>query len=66
VSYVRGDIGFVAVFVWALAGIAVKHSGTPAMLWSASIGAGLLALSLLYTVPNRRRSLASSAPATTR
>ncbi len=57
-SYVRADIGFVAVFVWALIGIAVKFSATPLMLWSAAIGAALLVASLFYTVPNRRRRLA--------
>jgi len=62
-SYVRADIGFVAVFVWALAGIAVKQSSTPIMLWSAAIGAALLALSLIYTVPSRRRTLAAAGSA---
>jgi hypothetical protein len=59
-SYYRADIGFVAVFIWALVGIAYKHSDTPIMLWSAAVGALLLALSLFFTVPNRRRQMAAA------
>ena len=59
-SLVRADVGFVAVFVWALVGIAVKFSATPLVLWSAVVGAVLLAASLIYTLPNRRRRLAGA------
>jgi hypothetical protein len=52
-SWLRADIGFVAVFVWAFVGIYVKHSDTPLVAWSALIGAGLLVLSLLISVPRR-------------
>lgn len=59
-SRARADVGFVAVFVWALVGIAVKFTDTPLVLWSAVVGAVLLVASLFYTVPNRRRRLAAA------
>lgn len=52
-SALRGDVAVIAVFIWALAGIAVKFSATPIMFYTAAAGAALLALSLLVTVPAR-------------
>ena len=52
-SWLRADIAYVAVFVWAFVGIYVKHSGTPLVAWAALIGAGLLVLSLLISGPRR-------------
>ncbi|MGL4649724.1 MAG: tryptophan-rich sensory protein [Caldilineaceae bacterium] len=60
-SFVRADIGFVAVFIWAIVGIGVAQSDTAPILWTSLIGAVLLALSLLYTVPRRRRLAAQNA-----
>jgi hypothetical protein len=52
VSLLRRDVAYVLVLVWALAGIAVRFSGTPAMLYTAGAAAAVLALSLL--LPRRR------------
>lgn len=50
----RADIGFVAVFIWALVGIGIEQMDTPVVMWSAYVGAALLALSLVVEVPRRR------------
>jgi hypothetical protein len=59
----RADIGFVAVVIWALVGIGVEQSSTPVVMWSAYVGAALLALSLVIEVPKRRRLAAQAAAA---
>lgn len=51
VSFTRGDVGYVLVIVWALAGIALKHSSTPLVAVSAWIAAGVVLLSLIIGVP---------------
>jgi benzodiazapine receptor len=65
VSITRGDIAYVLVIVWAFAGIAVKHSGTPLVSVTAGVMAVVVALTLLVGVPRRRRRLQgpSAAPA---
>lgn len=60
VSLLKADIAYVLVFVWALAGIAVRFSDTPAMLITAGAMAVLLAASLFYTVPRRARLTAGT------
>lgn len=50
VSLLRGDVAYVLVFVWALAGIAYKFSDTPAMLWTAGGVAVVLTASLVYRI----------------
>ncbi len=65
VSWLRADIGFVAVFVWAFVGIYVKHSDTPLVAWSALIGAILLVVSLFVSVPRQaaqRRAHGDASP----
>ena len=52
-SWLRADVGYVAVFVWAFVGIYIKHAATPLVAWTALIGAGLLVLSLLVSLPRR-------------
>ena len=45
VTFTRGDIAYGAVAVWALAGIAVKHAGTPlvaTVAWASAAGAALV------------------------
>jgi hypothetical protein len=54
-SLLRADVAYVLVFVWALAGIAVRFSDVPAMLFTAGGFAALLALSLLVAVARRTR-----------
>jgi hypothetical protein len=65
VSITRGDIAYVLVIVWAFAGIAVKHSGTPLVSVTAGLMAVVVALTLLIGVPRRRHRLRgpSAAPA---
>jgi hypothetical protein len=57
VGITRGDIGYVLVVVWALVGIAVKHSDTPPVAITAGLMAAVLALTLLIGVPRTRARL---------
>jgi len=57
VSITRGDIGYVLVIVWALVGIAVKHSDTPPVAITAGLMAAVVALTLLIGVPRARARL---------
>lgn len=57
VSFTRGDIAYIAVIVWAFAGIAVKHAATPVVGIPASVLATVVGLSLVVTVPRVRRQL---------
>ncbi len=51
----RRDSGYLFVFVWAFAGIAVKQAAAPLVAYSAWV-AGLIALGLaIYTILQRRR-----------
>ena len=51
----HASVSYAAVFVWAYAGIAVKHYGTPAVGTTAGVLAGVILLSLLINLPRRRR-----------
>jgi benzodiazapine receptor len=51
VSITRGDLAYVAVIVWAFAGIAVKHSDTRAVAITAWVTAGIVVLTLLIGAP---------------
>jgi hypothetical protein len=51
----HASVSYAAVFVWAYAGIAVKHSGTPAVGITAAVLAGVILLALLINLPRRRR-----------
>jgi hypothetical protein len=53
----HGDIGFVAVIVWAFAGIAVKHSGTALVAGTAWAMAAVAAASLILGVPRARKKV---------
>jgi len=57
VGITRGDIGYVLVVVWALVGIAVKHSDTPPVAITAGLMAAVVALTLLIGVPRTRARL---------
>ncbi len=57
VSFTRGDITYIAVIVWAYAGIAVKHTATPVVAIPAALLAVVIGLSLIVTVPRVRRQL---------
>lgn len=44
VTFTRGDLAYGAVAVWAFAGIAIRHTGTPLVstaAWAATVGAGI-------------------------
>jgi benzodiazapine receptor len=55
VSISRGDVAYVLVIVWAFAGIAVKHAGTPMVAITAGLMALIVALTLLVGVPRSRQ-----------
>lgn len=57
VSVTRGDVVYVAVIVWAFAGIAVKHDYTTNVAIAAWVAAGVVALTLLVGVPLYRDRL---------
>jgi hypothetical protein len=46
-AFTRGDVAYCLVIIWAFAGIAVKHSGTPSVATAAWIAAGLVVLALV-------------------
>ncbi len=64
VSLTRGDVAYVLVIVWALAGIAVKHSDTLLVAASAWVAAGVVLLSLLLGVPLHLERVEGSQPQT--
>jgi hypothetical protein len=47
VSLTRGDVAYMLVIVWALAGIAVKHAGTPIVAIASWVATGVVAVMLL-------------------
>lgn len=47
VSLTRGDIAYMLVIIWALAGIAVKHAGTPLVSTTAWVTTGVCGLMLV-------------------
>jgi hypothetical protein len=53
----HGDIAYVAVIVWAFAGIAVKHSGNTLVATAAWAMAAVAAVSLVVGVPRARKRL---------
>jgi hypothetical protein len=57
VSITRGDVAYVLVIVWALAGIAVKQSATPGVAATASVMAAVVLLTLFIGAPLRRERL---------
>jgi hypothetical protein len=66
VGLTRGDIAYVAVIIWAFAGIAVKQGMTSTIAIVAWVAAGFVALSLLVGVPHtqgRLRELEVNPPA---
>jgi len=60
VSLTRGDIAYMLVIVWAFAGIAVKHAGTPVVAMASWVAAGLAAAMLIVgALVQRQRRQAS-------
>ncbi len=62
-SRTRGDLVFMAVFVWALAGIGVEQSAVPIVARAAWLAAGVVALALVLALL-RNRWLYRARPAT--
>jgi hypothetical protein len=57
VSLTRGDVAYMLVLVWAFAGIAVKHAGTPLVAIAAWVAAGAIALmTVVGALFHRRRA----------
>jgi hypothetical protein len=56
VAWLRRDVAYVAVLVWAFAGIAVKHSSNQ-FVWGASVLAALVLAVLIAVVWRRQRSV---------
>jgi hypothetical protein len=57
ISLRHGDVAYIAVIVWAFAGIAVKHSGTVLVAATAWAMAAIAALSLIIGVPRARKRI---------
>jgi benzodiazapine receptor len=55
VSLTRGDVAYMLVIVWAFAGIAVKHAGTPVVATTAWVTTVLVALMLVVGSLFRKR-----------
>jgi benzodiazapine receptor len=55
VSLTRGDVAYMLVIVWAFAGIAVKHAGTPVVATAAWVTTALVALMLVVGVLLKKR-----------
>lgn len=59
VSLTRGDVAYMLVIVWAFAGIAVKHAGTPVVATAAWVMTALAALMLVVGLLFKRRQQSS-------
>jgi benzodiazapine receptor len=55
VSLTRGDVAYMLVIVWAFAGIAVKHAGTPVVAIAAWVTTALAVLMLVVGLVFRKR-----------
>ncbi|MBN2002930.1 MAG: tryptophan-rich sensory protein [Anaerolineae bacterium] len=55
VSLTRGDIAYMLVIIWALAGIAIKHAGVPVVAIGAWVATALVAVMLVVGAMRARR-----------
>ncbi|MFC1976493.1 tryptophan-rich sensory protein, partial [Chloroflexota bacterium] len=55
-AFTRGDMAYGLVIIWAFAGIAIKHNGTPLVATAAWIAVGLVVLALVIGLFLNRRS----------
>lgn len=62
VSLTRGDVAYMLVIVWAFAGIAIKHAGTPVVATAAWVTMVLVVLMLVVGLFFRRRLRVASLP----
>ncbi len=66
VSLTRGDVAYSLVIIWALAGIAVKHAGTPLVAVTAWVTTAFVGVMLVVgVVLSRRRREYAASPAGT-
>jgi hypothetical protein len=54
-AYTRGDVAYLLVLVWALVGIAVKHTGLQSVVTASLIAAGLVAMAVIVAAVRSRR-----------
>lgn len=52
-AFTRGDVAYLLVLVWALIGIAVKHSGMQTLVLAAAVSAGIVVLFIVIGVVRR-------------
>ena len=52
-AFTRGDVAYLLVLVWALAGIAVKHSGLQTVAMAAAVTAGIVVVFIIVGVVRR-------------
>ena len=52
-AFTRGDVAYLLVLVWALAGIAVRHSGLQTLAMAAAITAGIVVVFIIVGVVRR-------------
>jgi hypothetical protein len=57
----RHDVAYLLVLVWAVAGIAVKHAGLPAVATAAWVATGVLAVLVVVALVVKRPRVAASA-----
>ncbi len=63
VSLTRGDVAYMLVIVWALAGIAIKHAGVPVIAAGAWVATALVAVMLVVGVMLAKRRGQAPGPA---
>lgn len=63
-AFTRGDVAYLLVLVWALAGIAVKHSDAQTLALAAAITAGVVVIFIIVGIVRRgsRSPLAAPSP----
>ena len=52
-AFTRGDVAYLLVLVWALAGIAVKHSDVQSLAMAAAVAAGIVVVLVIIGVVRR-------------
>ena len=52
-AFTRGDVAYLLVLVWALAGIAVKHSDVQSLAMAAAVAAGIVVVFVIIGVVRR-------------
>jgi hypothetical protein len=53
-AFIRRDVAYLLVFIWAFVGIALKHEAVPLVAWTTWIATGAVVLLLLFALFTRR------------